>query len=252
MHTSVRLTKDTKKYANMRLVFGALLSSFDTATDIYMIYIYYTTGQGGFGNAALSSLLTNVASQLLIVFVQNYKKPKRLLREFAYALTFTKPGVDAYRVAIGAEAEVGSMFAPKCELIYTKGAELFTEAIPGTMIQMYAFLTGSNHSSAAIFSLIVSVVTAAFTSTGLSFDQDLDKEKRKHSPDFYGYVPEDKAAKAKTFLAMFIMASCQLGGKAFACALGAVEGPSIVAAYIGLDILFFIFYKLVRRDFRYW
>ncbi|GMI16496.1 hypothetical protein TrLO_g12860 [Triparma laevis f. longispina] len=39
VHMSVRLTKDTKKYANMRLVFGALLSSFDTATDIYMIYI---------------------------------------------------------------------------------------------------------------------------------------------------------------------------------------------------------------------
>ncbi|GMH56469.1 hypothetical protein TL16_g02141 [Triparma laevis f. inornata] len=201
-------------------------------------------------NPLLEEALVHMS--LLIVFVQNYKKTKRLLREFAYVLTFTKPGVDAYRVAIGAEAEVGSMFAPKSELIYTKGAELFTEAIPGTMIQMYAFLTGSNHSSTAIFSLIVSVVTAAFTSNGLSFDQDLDKEKRKHSPDFYGYVPEEKDAKAKTFLAMFIMASCQLGGKAFACALGAVEGPSIVAAYIGLDILFFIFYKLVRRDFWYW
>ena len=51
-----------------------------------------------------------------------------------YVLTFTKPGVDSYRVMIGAEHEVGAFVDPKSEMMVVKMSELFTEAIPGALI----------------------------------------------------------------------------------------------------------------------
>ncbi|GMH93689.1 hypothetical protein TL16_g12697 [Triparma laevis f. inornata] len=251
---SVRLANDGKKYAAVRLFGGALLSSFDTMTDIYMIWTYYSTGENGFAIASLISLHTNIFGQLLIVYFQNRKHPSngRLFKEILYTLSFSKPGVDAYRVAIGAEHEVGSIMDPKNEMMLTKGLELFTEAIPGALIQTYAFLTGSAQSNAAIFSLVMSIFTASFTATGVSFDKDIDKHSRAHTPDFYGFVPDSAKKKVKVFMSMFLISACQLTAKALACALCAVESSITVAFYLLGEILLFFAYKLLRRDFNYW
>ncbi|GMH74049.1 hypothetical protein TrLO_g9753 [Triparma laevis f. longispina] len=183
---SVRLANDGKKYAAVRLLSGALLSMFDTLTDLYMIWTYYATGGNGFANASLISLLANVALQIAIVLMQTRKQAKgRLFKEILCVVSFTKPGVDAYRVIIGADNEAGSIMDPKTEMIFIKCCELVAEAIPGTLIQTYAFLVGSNQSNAAVFSLIVFVFTASFTATGISFDKDVDKYGRRHTSGFY-------------------------------------------------------------------
>ena len=120
------------------------------------------------------------------------------------------------------------MMDPKSEMMMTKSAELFTEAIPGALIQMYAFLVGSNQSNAAIFSLIVSVFTSSFTATGISFDFDVDKGKRKYTPDFYGFVPDGTKKKVKVFVSILLISACQLSAEALACALCAVESSMTV------------------------
>ncbi|GMI08579.1 hypothetical protein TrVE_jg7387 [Triparma verrucosa] len=251
--TSFRLANDARWDAAGRLILGALLSIFDTVTDIYMIYLYYSTGEPGFANASLISLLMNIAIQLVLVFFQNMRQSKwRMFQEMMYVLTFTKPGIDVYRVVIGAEAEVGAMMNPKSEMGYAKGSELFTEAIPGTIIETYAFLTGSNQSGGAVFSLVMSVFTAAFTSTGISFDKDLDKYSRATAPDFYGYVPDGTKKKVKIFVAMFLMSACHLTAKALACILCAIESTSTVVIYLVIDLAIYFAYKLLRRDIFWW
>ncbi|GMH62724.1 hypothetical protein TrST_g11301 [Triparma strigata] len=203
--TSFRLGNNTKWDAAVRLILGALLSTFDTVTDIYMIYLYYSTGETGFANSSLTSLLMNIGSQLVFVFFQNRRQSKwRIFQEMLYVLTFTKPGIDVYRVVIGAEAEVGALVDPKIEMMITKSSELLCEAIPGAIIQMYAFLTGSNQSGVAVFSLVMSVFTAAFTSTGISFDFDTDKFQRAINLDFYGYVPDGIKKKVQVFVAIYL------------------------------------------------
>ena len=114
LYTSVRLANDGRKYASVRLLGGALLSTFDTLTDLYMVYVYSSTGETGFANATLSSLLVNLSFQACVVLLQHKGHSRRKkLNELLYVLTFTKPGVDAYRVVIGAEHEVGSIMDPK-------------------------------------------------------------------------------------------------------------------------------------------
>ena len=138
------------------------------------------------------------------------------------------------------------------EMIAVKAIELFCEAIPGTLIQTYAFLTGSNQTKAAVFSLVVSIFTAAFTSTGISLDKDLDRESRFSAPDFYGYFPSGTKKRAKVCMLIFLISACQLTAKSLAYALGAVESPTIVLAFMIVDVVAFLLYKLARRDFDYW
>ncbi|GMH71425.1 hypothetical protein TL16_g05648 [Triparma laevis f. inornata] len=262
---SMRVASDGKKYVAVRLFGGALLSTFDLITDIYMIWTYFATGEDGFAIAILIFLPSNIFLQLAIVFFQNRKQTKsRLYKEMMYVVTITKPGMDAYRVVIDAEPEVGAALDPKVEMIYAKCCELFTEAIPGALIQTYAFLVGSNQSNAAIFSLIVSIFTASFTATGASFDLDLDKLKRAATPDFHRFVPDGMKKKVKVFMSMLLVSACQLSAKALACALYSEEGEAreltmvfnatqVYGMVSGLLVVqvatFFYFLKNINPDF---
>ena len=214
-----------RRYAQVRLFFGAALSTFDTATDMYMIYEFYEAGAANYARATIYSLVANVVYQLLWVWFQNRKKKKKgkMLREMAFVLCFVKPGVDVWRVASDTEEEEGSLVDPKLEMMFTKGGELLCEAIPGTLIQMYAYLQGGDRSNAAAFSLIVSVFTAAFTSAGVSFDFDVRKDPREIEPSFFGYVPDGTKGKVWMFFLLFVMSATQLFTKAFACALCALS-----------------------------
>ncbi|GMI16016.1 hypothetical protein TrLO_g2078 [Triparma laevis f. longispina] len=249
----MKIASGNRKYAAVRLMLGALLSTFDTMTDIYMVYTYYSTNEHAFARATMFSLFANIAIQLGIVVLQNKNLGLgRLVKEMMYVIFFIKPGVDASRVVLGTEQSVGSVTNPKIEMILSKLSELFTEAIPGSLIQSYAFLTGANQTTAAIFSIIVSIFCAAFTSAGVSFDMDLDRASRAQTPQFFGYIPNGMKVKGKVFLSMFVMSACQLAAKAFACALGAVQSFLVVFAYMAIDFAIFFGYKLCRRDFWYW
>ncbi|GMH71809.1 hypothetical protein TL16_g05751 [Triparma laevis f. inornata] len=250
--TSVKLAKGRRNYGAFRFIFGASLSSFDTITDIYMIHTYWASGETGFATATIITLLVNLTFQLLIVYMQNRKQTiGRILTEIMYVLTFCKPGVATYRVVMGAEQKVGALLNPKTEMLLVKNSELLAEAIPGAIIQTYAILAGSNQSNAAIFSLIVSVFTAAFTSAGLSFDSDLSKNQRVNNPRFYGYVPSAVKGKVITFVLIFCMATWQLTSKALACALCAIESSNTLVLYLIGDLGLLLLYKVIRRDFRY-
>lgn len=202
----LRVASCHKQRAAFRLVFGALLSISDKFTDFFMIYEFYSVGELGFASAIAISLLSNITLQLLTVFIL-YRKMSlcRLLKEMAFVVTFTKAGVDAYRV-VKDEHEVGVIMYPTTEMVFTKASKLLSEAIPGTLIQTYAILTGSkvDNASAMMFSLVISILAASYTSTAMSFDLDIDKHKRSHTAGFYGFVPDDPKKKVIVFLCMLL------------------------------------------------
>ncbi|GMI13089.1 hypothetical protein TrLO_g1893 [Triparma laevis f. longispina] len=195
-----------------------------------------------------------VALALVYFQYRNHLSKSRIFTEMLYVLFAAKPGVDAYRVVLCAEKEVGALMDPRSEMVVSKCWELFAEAIPGSLIQTCAFLVGSNQPNAAIFSLVFSVFTASFTSTGVSFDFDMDKNARVQSPNFYGYVPGETKKKVKVFASMFFISACQLSAKALSCVLCAVESSMTVVFYLvgESQMLLFLAYKLFRRDFTYW
>ena len=83
-----------------------------------------------------------------------------------------------------------AIFDAKTELAFTKAAGLFSESIPGALIQMLAFIGGTDQSLVVVLSIASSVITRAFISTFISYDLDVDKFRRKINPDEYGYIPD--------------------------------------------------------------
>ena len=121
-----------------RVSVGALLSTIDAATDIYVISTYYQSDElVGQAHALLAMLTTNFVFQILIVLAIYEKKNWGVkLKEVIVCLLFLRPALDAYRVSTNhedSEATVDSL----SEMIVNKGIELATESIPGCVVQLY-------------------------------------------------------------------------------------------------------------------
>ena len=119
----------------LRAYLGAVVSAADALSDGFMIYEFIEMGETGTAKGLLAMVGANLGFQMLIVYIQTLglKKDKwgtRLLEMLA-VVTFVKPGVEAHRVASGAEQLPGAAVGPLMEMLYTKVGELFFEAIPG-------------------------------------------------------------------------------------------------------------------------
>jgi hypothetical protein len=107
-------------------------------------------------------------------------------------------------------------------------------------------------SAASIGSVIVSVAAISLGSTTICFDFDLDPERRMHTPDFYGYVPNSSGKRTVVFYSMFCFTVCHVALRLLGIALLAAVSPAITAAVLGGDMLLFVLFKLARNDLRYW
>ena len=114
---------------------GAAVSFADLLSDAFVVKTYLDAGQKGDAVALMAMVGVNLLSQLAMVMLQNKglkkDKWKTVLVETLTVITFVKPGVDAYRVASGAEQAPSAGFSPLKEMLFTKCGELFFEAIPG-------------------------------------------------------------------------------------------------------------------------
>ena len=103
-----------------RVGVGALLSSVDAATDIYVVGTYYSEGLNGQANAMLGMIIANLFIQILVVLAQYQKKSLAVkLKEALITLLFLRPIVDAYRISTSYEDEEAT-FDPLVEMIVNK------------------------------------------------------------------------------------------------------------------------------------
>ena len=117
----------------------------------------------------MAILGTSISLMLLVVFVQNRKMGWRTIYfEVLVTVIGLKPALDAYRIVRSNKKVAGKLFEPLIEMSYTKGAEMFAEAIPGVLIQLAAILSDGRASIAAIISLAVSALTTGFISATVS------------------------------------------------------------------------------------
>ena len=94
------LLRDNKFGMVFRVSVGALLSTVDAATDIFVISTYYNDGLHGKANAMLAMITSNMVIQLLLVLAQYKKKSWRVkATEMLISLFFLRPAVDAFRVS---------------------------------------------------------------------------------------------------------------------------------------------------------
>ena len=229
-----------------------MLSTVDLVTDIYMTYQFLNTeGEQGYGkiNAILIGL--TVFIQLIVSFAQNKNSLKHFFQDAFFVLTGFKPALDAYRVGSGAEQEDRHVLSPLTEMTFCKGIEMVFEAIPSSIVQMYALLSSKEKSLDALISILVSAATIAFTSSMLSYDWDTSPSNRGGAPLFYGFVPDKALPRAVCFFSMMSLSFAHVLLMTSACALLALTNPKWLLLFLGVDIGIFYLYKIVRGDFFY-
>jgi len=166
-----RLLGEVSWGLKMRVTMGAGLSILDMATDIFVIVGYMREEETeGYGWSLLLMIVASMVLQLLLVFVQNRKKPWTMAKEMLIVVTAAKPAVDCLRVVVGQEMDEHHAIDAKSELVFTKGIEMFCESIPGSLLQIYVLLKVKKVSRATVGSVVVGAMTTGFSSSSMSFE----------------------------------------------------------------------------------
>ncbi|GMI21435.1 hypothetical protein TeGR_g6424 [Tetraparma gracilis] len=205
-----RLLESVSWGLKMRLYTGAGLSTMDLLSDMFMIYTYATTEQQGTALSLAIMVGMCLLGQLFLVWVQAHKGPRRtMLKEMLIVLGGMKPGIDAMRVAGGNERAEHAAVNPDMELTVTRAFELVCESIPGTVLQLVALIkymqeNDGDYSKTALGSIIVSACTTGFTAATISFDFDVNPQRRRDEPSFYGYIPDEAGRRTAIFFCMIM------------------------------------------------
>ena len=252
---ALKLVGDVGWGLKFRVFFGAALSTLDLTTDLYISYTFWKGGEKmyTFFKSSIVMLVTSMSLSLIFVLLQNKRRGwKTILLEMIPVVVGLKPAVDAFRVASGAKMAERQSFDPLSEMTYIRGIEMFSEAIPGVIIQLSAMLSFGSVSMASIISLVTSALTTGFISSSLSYDWDTDPKKRAESSEFYGYIPSRARLRAVVFVLMILISAIMLIVRASAIALLGHISKSAVFAYIFIDMCLYLIFKMVRDDFFYW
>jgi len=235
-----------------RVTVGAILSTVDAATDIFVMLNYYYVGLGTQASVMMSMLSINVVLQVFISLGQYKMKSWRVkLREVLICLFFLRPAVDAYRVST--DERDGTLLEPLTAMMFNKASELATEAIPGVVLQMYVFLLNPDKAGlSALISIFVSNLTTGFTSAMISFDFDISVHHRRVQPEFYGYVPDDHEARTRCFISMTLASALHNFSRSLGIALLAAVSGKFATYSMLVEMLLYLVYKMLRRDFLYW
>jgi len=154
-----------------RVIMGAGLSILDMATDVFVIVGYMGKEETrGYGWILLYMIVASMTCQLVLVYFQNWKKPRTLAKEVLIVLTGLKPAFDASAVCSGKAMDEHHSIDAKTEMVITKVVEMLCESVPGCVLQVYAILKSGDRSQRAIASVVVSAITTGFSSATVSFE----------------------------------------------------------------------------------
>jgi len=181
------------------------LTTVDTITDVYMIYLYKVNGLHSNANTMIAMISINVVIQLLTIPAQYKKKSwTTKLKEGLITVLFLRPFVDAWRVH-NQHDDVENTLDCKAETIVNKGIELATESIPGCVLQCFVLLLDPGLGLGAIASVLISAFTTGLTSAMIAYDFDTDEPHRQLQPKFYGYIKDGR--RGRTFFLMTMIST---------------------------------------------
>jgi hypothetical protein len=233
-----------------RVIIGGALSFFDMASDIYVMIMFWGSNQKAFAVATFVMMAVCMFIQVVLVLsaTSKMKKSTRFV-EVLFVITCAKPAVDAYRVATDWQTEEEQSIDPLQEMALSKCIETVAEAIPASVLQVFALLKAAKRPKAAIASVVISIATTSFTATVLTFDYDTAPKKRAATPEFYGFIRYE--SRMLTFALLFFTTALHVVNKVLACGLVAAVNAQLLFAFLAVDTAAFLVVKVLRGDYIY-
>lgn len=187
----------------LRVFGGALLSTVDLITDVYMtVQFFNTDGQEHFGRTNAWLIGLTILFQIVLAYAQNSKNFPHFLQDTLAILFGFKLALDAFRASSGAEGAEYQVVSPLTEMTLCKCIEAVFEAIPGLILQIYALLPADEKKLDALVSILMSAATIGFTSSMLLYDWDTSHQRIETSPRI-------STTTSPTRLGVVRFASCQ-------------------------------------------
>jgi len=242
----------------LRLQIGGMISLASILSDIAVTLRYFSGSPSSeesnvYGFVMVIIFFFNIFVETGLNAMQNGITSRTFWRAQMFVLTGTKPVMDSWIVATGQKTD--AMRGDKKELIdpmqmltMSRLSEVFTEAIPGCVLQLFAFLK-SGGSKTAAFSIFVSLVSVSYTSACISFDLDTSPTKREQNPAFYGYTPNSAIGRGISFTFLLSSAFFSASLRIVFVTLVLLINPNALAWYFFIDLTIFVLYKVSTRDF---
>ena len=76
--------------------------------------------------------------------------------------------------------------------------------------------------------------------------------KRKETPDFYGYIPDEGIARKLLLVCMTLNSALMLLVRSFSAAMLVLVKKRYLAIYLAGDMALYLLQKVARGDFHYW
>ncbi|GMH64607.1 hypothetical protein TrST_g10090 [Triparma strigata] len=238
----------------LRVTFGALISVTDVTTDVPIVFEYMQDKDSYWAAYFIMACISaTMLFQCLISYGQYHKCGKeRVLREVLPVMFGFKPMVDAYRVSSGKPGDSRFLTDHYMEMNTNRTVEMFAEAIPAGLIQVYMLLNLGNPTGVAMTSFITSALTTAYGSAIMSFDYDTNPFRRLATPNFYGMIPDSTFLRLSFILIMVLNSCATITGRSLAYAMLASIDPMYFLAIFLLDQGLYLGVKILRGDGWYW
>jgi len=170
---------------------GALLSMVDGVTDALATASLFLKEDFASFWLMLSTLSASMAITFIIGLIQKIRSPNfktEIAWLFLMVVTYTKPGFDSYRVAMGIHQTETEVFTPLQELQFCRAVELGVESTVGSCLYAFVILKSARKGEILIIllSFLTSCMTNGFISGSISYDQDASPTNRRKQPKFYG------------------------------------------------------------------
>ena len=156
---------------------ASLMSMFDVATDIYTINIYRGLGKHETVDLMTLFVILSLALLLLVAAIHHRNKRKMLI-EMLGTVTFTKPAFSKFRVLTNAKMESHAIMPPVSEMMAFKMAEVFSESIPMSVIQVGNVLESEELDWMVVGALLTSVVFVAEAVSYMTYVKDISEDSR--------------------------------------------------------------------------
>jgi len=115
---------------------AAAFSLFDVISDIYTIAYFYRKDLTETAQLMTALVVLSLFLQLLVVFVTHHRDKRIMMNEMIGTVTFTKPAFNKFRVLTNAKPFKHTILPQVSEMMIYKIAEMISESIPMTVIQV--------------------------------------------------------------------------------------------------------------------
>ena len=189
-----KLLEEASWGLKLRLFVGAMICVSDVATDIYMIFYFFSkTGahNATFGWLTSALITISIICQLTIV---HWNGRENQFKEKIIVISCLKPIFDAHRMVQQDDGDSVMILSSVQEAIFCKCIEMMFESIPGGIIQSIAFLDNGAMDVAPLLSIFLSCLSTGYIMTSVTYDLDIDPNSRRDYAH-HGWVPNDATGR---------------------------------------------------------